>query len=194
MNDAGEAPPPRMRWRSLRHAETDGRFDPEAMLRVGWADALGLLVLRLSRSLGLLLLVIGMIVGFATGALTAQTIDELRSPVAFLHALVTPLALFVIGLAVRAVVGFVALGLAFGVADSHYLPVARRNRRIRGWSDRVQLCRAYRALRWTWAVRDAAVRRTERMGWTIAVAEQLARVLTWVAALSGPVLLAYVLR
>jgi hypothetical protein len=164
------------RLRALRRADTPGSFAPEAVLREGWPDSLAILVLRLFRVLSGLLIVTGFVVAAAAGALTPEGVRDLQSPLTILHALLTPLAVLALGIVLRFVVSWIALLLALALADNHYLAVADQISRWHGWNDRFQIARAYRALRWTWAVRDEATERVGTVGRILAVTE---RVVFW---------------
>jgi len=98
---------------------------------------------------------------------------SLSSPGEYLGALLSPLALVAIALIVRISVGILALAAAYPLSRSttprDHQDVRRMTQHIRVWRDRLYLSRAFRSLRWTWIVRNAAVQRLGRRGARLAM-------------------------
>lgn len=145
-------------------------------------DATAVLVLRCLRTASILLVVAGVAVAVATGS--EDRMDEVTSPDTVLPALATPLAVLAVGVVLRVLIAPLAYALAaaFVLHDRRHL--TRRHDARSTWSrlsDRARLAGAYRALRWTNAVRDEAVDRLGRRGQHLDVA---ATALRWLTALA----------
>ena len=102
-----------------------------------------------------------------------RTVDHRNSPVGTLDnageiiaAVLSPLVLVAFGM--RIVVAGLAFALAYPLTrwnqPTDYAHGRKRRSWIRLWSDRWHLTRAYRALRWTWAVRQVAAERLGELG------------------------------
>ncbi len=167
--------------------------DAASALAPGAWDATAILLLQCLRTASILLVVAGVAVAVATGS--EDRMDEVTSPETMLHALVTPLAVLAVGVLLRLLLAPVAYALAaaFVVHDGRHL--TREVDARSTWNrlvDRVRLAGAYRALRWTLAVRDEAVDRLGRRGQALDRAATVLRVLTGVALVG--VVVAPVLR
>lgn len=92
-------------------------------------------------------------------------------------ALFSPLAPLILAFGVRIAVSFLAMGLAYPLTlwnqRTDYPTSRGSGSRRRMWVDRLNLTKAYRALRWTWAVRDVAVKRSGRRGPALVKMEQI---------------------
>ena len=151
------------------------RLDTDAMLRDGQFDATALLLLWCMRKAFLPLLWIGLTVAVLTkrddaslgDALEAE-IEGLDSASEFWAALLSPFSGVLIALALRVVVGLFGFALAYPITrwnrPSDYARRGKVGSYVRLWWDRVYLVRAYRSLRWSWAVRQAAADRLGRRG------------------------------
>lgn len=146
-----------------------GALPPEAALRVSRHDATALLVLRVLRRSFLPLFALGLIGAWSTGDYSASGLSTLTNPEGWFRALLSPLAGFALAVLVRVGVGVLALLLALPQVPGAGVGLGRR--RWRAWVDRLQVAKAYRSLRWTWAVRDAAIRRLGARGRRLAFAE-----------------------
>lgn len=151
------------------------RVDPEHALRPGQSDAIIVLSLWAARRAFLPLLLIGMISGWVTGLLTDEsdlaasfdTVGEL------LGALLSPLAGIALAIVIRVAVGWFALAAAWPLARWERSEPRRRTQWYRDAVDRWRLAQAYRSLRWTWGVRDAAIERSGGAGRKLALAVPL---------------------
>ena len=162
-------------------AVAEGRFDPVALLSL-W----------LARRTFWPLLAGGMAVAIGVAGGEEQELGSLGDAA---RALASPLAGLILAFALRVIVGWLALALAWpltgwvgaGGEDGELRGLARRH----SWSDRLQLTRAYRSLRWTHPVREVAVDRLGVVGRRFELAD---RVLSWMlvgslAALTAAVVL-----
>lgn len=146
--------------------------DPAAALRPGRADAFVVLTLWAARRLFGPLLLIGLIFGWVTGQLQAEStvIAEWDSPDDLLGALLTPLAGIALAILVRIVVGFAALAAAWPLSRwDRQQAAGTRASLYRTAIDRWRLAQAYRSLRWTWGVRDTAIARGGTAGRRLAL-------------------------
>jgi hypothetical protein len=87
---------------------------------------------------------------------------RLSSPDSVTSGLLSAFALVVLALLIRLVIGWVALGLAYPLARSHDSVLEPRTGRNHHWatfSDRYKVAKAFRLLRWTHHVRQAALAR-----------------------------------
>ena len=151
-----------------------GAIPPESALRPSPHDATALLVLRALRRSFIPLFALGLIGAWSTGDYTAAGFEALTSPEEWFSALLSPLAGFALAVLVRVGVSGLALLLALPQVPGAGVGLGRR--RWRAWVDRLQVAKAYRTLRWTWAVRAAAIERLGPRGRRLAVAEPLTRV------------------
>ena len=147
---------------------------PDAALRGSPQDAAALLVLRALRRSFIPLFALGLIGAWSTGDYSASGFAALSSPEEWFSALLSPLAGFALAVLVRVGVSGLALLLALPQVPGSGVGLGRR--RWRAWVDRLQVAKAYRSLRWTWAVRAAAIDRLGTRGRRLAVAEPLTRV------------------
>jgi len=154
---------------------------PETFLRAGRADAITLLVLRCLRVSFVTLLCAGASLAFVTGNLTEEAISRLSSPAEFIRAALSPLIGIVAAIAIRFAVGWVALAAALPLSGRAWTPGTSAESRWRRFRDVLHVTSAYRAMRWTWAVRGAAVERAGRTGDVLVVCEAVIRVANWLA-------------
>lgn len=146
--------------------------DPAIALRPGRTDAIVVLSLWAARRAFLPLLLIGLIAGWLTGRVTAEsdvaesfdTIGEL------LGALLSPLAGIALAIVIRVAVGWLALAAAWPLASWRRTGPRTLAQRYRDAADRWRLAQAYRSLRWTWGVRDMAIERAGGVGRKLALA------------------------
>lgn len=151
-------------------------LDPAVALRHGTFDPAAVLVLWCARKAFYPLLWLGLIVATAGGRLDeineaggaseyATSFDSLGE---LLAALLSPLAIAIFAVGLRFAVAGAAIVLAYPLTrwnePADYAHGRRGQSRTRLWSDRWNLTKAYRALRWTWAVRQLAVSRIGRLG------------------------------
>ena len=155
--------------------------DPESALRPGRADAIVVLSLWLARLSFLPLLLIGLIFGWITGQLRSEAtvIATWDSADDLVRALVSPLAGIALAILIRIGVGFAALAAAWPLSRWDRAQTAgTRDRYYRTAVDRWRLAQAYRSLRWTWGVREAAIRRAGTTGRRLALAVPVTTVLS----------------
>lgn len=166
------------------------RISPSDALRPGRADAAAVLGTWFLRRSSTPLLVGGAAV--ATTVLGSQEPpDELGSVAEALGLLLSPWAGVALAVLVRVASGWLAwlvalpLTVAAGPEDDEGARVARW---WRAQTDRLRLVRAYRALRWTWPVRELAAQRLGSDGRRLRRLDlamtslTVAIVLAWVAA------------
>lgn len=164
-----------------------GRFDPTAVLRPERYDSIALLVLWAARKAFLPLIWVGLAIAVTIsqdptdlGARLGTDLGGISSPSQAINELLSPLAGVVIAIGLRFLVGFVALGFAFGVTRatsvSDYEVKGRWRAHFRMWKDRIHMTRSLRALRWLWVVRSEAARRLGRTGDLLVIT---ARVVSW---------------
>lgn len=115
---------------------------------------------------------------FLSGASSvAEVYGRFETNADFMRALFSPLAPLILAFVIRVAVSFLAFALAYPLtrwAQSADYSWSRRSSRIRrAWVDRLNLTRAYRSLRWTWAVREVAAQRAGNMGRRLARLELL---------------------
>jgi hypothetical protein len=155
----------------IRHS-----IDPAAAVRSRF-DATALLVLWWLRSAAPAVFIVGVIYAWLVSEERFESIPQMSTPGQAVAVLLSPFAGIAIAIILRFGVGIAALVLAY--------PLGRREsgssigpnmwrRPFRVWTDRLHLVRAYRSLRWTSTVGDAAA---DRIG-------QWGKAMTW----SGPVL------
>ena len=93
----------------------------------------------------------------------SERLPAFDDPGQMLRAILSPLGVMVAAVGLRIVAGLLALAAAFPLTLStvrqHYPQSNRITRLFRLWRDRLYQARAYRSLRLTWAVRDAAYQR-----------------------------------
>ncbi len=164
--------------------DTEGRFHPESLLREGRFDSTAVLLLRCLRPTWMLLIIGGIVAVTISGDWdgTGVRFTSVRTVV---NELLSPLVGIVLGVVLHKVVDWLGYAFAVPVADGHYMTLSVHRSRWRGWSDRVQLTRAYRTLRWTWAVQEVAVQRCGRLGRGLQLAERVIKTTVWVAAISA---------
>jgi hypothetical protein len=136
---------------------------PEHAVRPGRADARNLLAVWFVRKSFYGLIALGLI-----GAAISRRVDDIGADVTSWGSLRSELASPMIGLALGLLArfgsGFVALCLAFPLARSYEIGLSPRTgfgSAIGKWLDRLQLARAFRALRWTHHVRQVALMRLQ---------------------------------
>lgn len=153
-------------------------MDPRAAIRPGKFDSAALLVLWALRSAVPAVFIAGMIYAWLATGRGLAGIQEVTTFAKAWRVLLSPLAGIAIAVILRVAVGLAALALAYPLsrtATGSTIGPDIFRRPFRVWSDRLHLVSAYRALRWTWTVRQIAAGRIGRWG----------KVLSW----SGPVLL-----
>ncbi|BDZ64732.1 hypothetical protein [Agromyces mangrovi Wang et al. 2018] len=154
---------------------------PETFLRPGRADAITLLVLRCLKVSFITLLCAGASLAFVTGNLTEEAVARLTSPGEFIRAALSPLIGIVAAIVIHFAVGWVALLVALPLSGRAWTPGTSAESRWRRFRDVLHVTSAYRAIRWTWAVRGAAVERAGRTGRVLVVCEAVIRVANWLA-------------
>jgi hypothetical protein len=157
-------------------------LDPDVALGSGTLHAKTLLLLWCFRDTALPLLWIGLTVAFVSlqpDRITEQ-MQGLSGADGLLGGLLSPLALVALSVLVRLSVSVLGLAAAFplslSIEPGDYTRGGRLMGRIRLWRDRLHISRAYRSLRWTWAVRERAAERLGRLGTTLVLCD---RVLRW---------------
>jgi hypothetical protein len=157
-------------------------------LRRGVFDSNALLLLRCLRRSFFPMLWIGLAAAVVSGrqelvgdvTSLADIYGQFETTGDLIRALFSPLAPLILAVAIRVAVSFLALALAYPLTRWTDLASYSTSRRPSGvrrmWVDRLNLTRAYRSLRWTWAARDVAIRRAGNAGRRLATFE---RVLGW---------------
>jgi hypothetical protein len=144
------------------------RIRPDLALRPGTADARNLLIVWYLRKSVYGLVALGII----GGAITRTNLDvDWTSGDAVMSRLWSPLAPLVIGLVLRLAANFAALLLALPLARAYEVGLSPRTNFGSGFGhmlDRLNLARAYRALRWTHHVRQLALTRLGEKGRKVA--------------------------
>lgn len=146
------------------------RVEPAALLMPGTGDAKRLLSLWLARKSFYWLLFLGYAIGTWLAYLDHETNEvnvEWTSPSSVRNAILSPWSAFVLALIVRTTVSWVALVLAAPLAvahDKHLSPRTGFGSSIGKSLDRLNVARAFRALRWSHHVREAARQRLGRLG------------------------------
>ena len=160
-------------------------FEPSSAIRSDF-DATTILLLWCIRKAFFPLLWLGMSFATISFAIAGQDVLELESqatsldtPSEYAGALLSPLALVAIAFIMRIAVGFLALAAAYPLSKStkphDHQDVRRITQHVRVWRDRLYLSRAFRSLRWTWIVRNAAVQRLGRRGSRLAMCNPVLR-------------------
>jgi hypothetical protein len=112
----------------------------------------------------------------------------------YIGAILSPFAGVVAAFLLRILVGLLAFAAAFPLSlhrDSGDYGAKRRSTRwMQLWRDRLYLTRAYRALRWTWAVRQVAAERTGRTGSMLLACDPILR---WVGIAAFAVFIAMII-
>lgn len=151
-------------------------LDPSVALRSGLFDPAALLLLWCLRRMFFPLLWLGMILvttGGRSDDITeagglAEYMTSFESAGEFFGVLLSPLVGLIVAFGLRIAVASLALALAYPLTrwndPSDYAHGRRQRSRIRLWWDRWYLTRAYRSLRWTWAVRQVAAVRLGETG------------------------------
>ncbi|MEQ6899712.1 hypothetical protein [Nocardioides sp. YIM 152588] len=170
------------RRRSVAPATTAGSdgIPADLMLGPGGRYAGWALWLRLYRAGTLVLITFGVAVAVAVGRAADLEAEQLDSAEDLVGAVVSPLALFAVGLILRLLLGPVVLVLVLVAASRSGYDIQpgedRRSRRARAF-DRFRLASAGRSLLWTSAVKDEAVAHLGGRGRRLAVAEVVLRIL-----------------
>lgn len=165
--------------------------DPESALRPGRADAIVVLSLWLARRLFLPLLLIGLIFGLITGQLRTDesVIATWDSADDLVRALLTPLAGIALAILIR--VGLAALAAAWPLSRWDRAQTAgTRGSFYRTAIDRWRLAQAYRSLRWTWGVRESAIRRAGTTGRRLGLAVPVTTALSILLVIAFAVVIA----
>lgn len=146
-------------------------FDPSQALRSGDADARLVLLLWCLRKSFYPLLWLGLsiaVIAFDDVNALNRRFASLSNPSEVVASLLSPMAGVVFAFGVRIVVGVLALVSAYPLTKAttraDYTAVSRTGGFFRLWWDRLYMARAYRSLRWTWAVRQFAAERLGRWG------------------------------
>ncbi|WP_395693430.1 hypothetical protein [Nocardioides sp.] len=165
---------------------------PADLVLASDADALGVLLLRCYRSLSLVIIGLGICV--ATWSKAFDEVDaDLSTPDGIVHAFVTPFAPLALGLLVRVSVTPLAWVLAMlfvALNDPVMSPPPTRDTAWKRLMDQLRMASAYRALRWTSSVRDAAVGRLGPPGRLLVYADGVLRLVAaltiavWLVSLS----------
>lgn len=124
--------------------------------------------------------------GFIVAIVAYGNLDSLSvelsgfdDPGAMLSSLLSPLGVLVAALGIRIAGNIVALGASFPLTlstrHSDYREGWHYTLWFRVWWDRLYLARAYRSLRWSWAVRNLARRRLGESARIFVVCETVAR-------------------
>ena len=167
--------------------------DPESALRPGRADAILVLSLWLARRLFVPLLLTGLILGWIPGELRTEesVISTWDSADDLVRALLSPLAGIALAILVRIGVGFAALAAAWPLSRWDRAQTAgTRGSFYRTAIDRWRLAQAYRSLRWTWGVREVAIRRAGTTGRRLGLAVPVTRVLSILLVIAFAVVVA----
>ena len=160
-------------------------FDPSSAIKSDFDATIVLLLWCIRKSffpllwLGLLFATIYFAIARRDLLKLEEQASSLSSPGEYLGALLSPLALVAIALIMRISVGILALAAAYPLSRStkphDHQNVRAMTRHIRVWRDRLYLSRAYRSLRWTWIVRNAAVQQLGRRGARLAMCNPVLR-------------------
>ena len=138
------------------------RIQPAAAIQPGEADARRLLRIWFVRKSFYWLFFLGWMIGaIAATARREQPEFDLENGVA------APWLVLALAFALRFVTGWVALGLAYPMAIAHEPNLSPRTNfghSIGIFFDRLNVARAFRALRWTHHVREVALRRLGERG------------------------------
>lgn len=156
--------------------QTVEELDPAVALRAGRFDPGAVLILWCARKAFYPLLWLGLIFATVGGRVDeineagslAEYLATLDSVGEFVAAVLSPLVVVLAAFVLRIVVAGLAFALAYPLTTwnqpADYAHGRRTRSRSRLWSDRWYLTRAYRALRWTWAVRQVAAERLGELG------------------------------
>jgi hypothetical protein len=142
------------------------RIDPEAALRPVRSDPLALLIVWFVRKSFYWVLFLGVLIAAALNRVD-EVGDTFDSAGTAAQRLASPLAAIVVALLLRFGSSFAALVLAYPLARDYERGLAPRTnvgKSIGTLLDRLKVARAYRSLRWTHHVRQAAVVRLGRTG------------------------------
>jgi hypothetical protein len=145
--------------------DSPDRIDPDDCLGPGRGDSRRLLITWFVKKSFWWMTFGGLSIGWVVHAIERnddQFEVQLSSPDSVISGLLSAYFLVVIALLVRVVIGWVALALAYPLARSHEGPLEPRTGKTRHWgtiSDRYKVAKAYRLLRWTHHVRQAALDR-----------------------------------
>jgi hypothetical protein len=140
----------------------------------GRAAAVLVLLLRSFRAGSIAVILVGIAVAVPAGRLNEATTAQLTTVNGFVEALLTPLVVLAVGLAMRLLVAPVAyLSALFVVMSDHgdVVPASDPRSRFARLRDRTRLGRAYVSLRWTLAVRAEAIERLGPLGRSLYVLE-----------------------
>jgi hypothetical protein len=142
------------------------RIDPVACIGPGRGDSRRLLITWFVKKSFWWMAFGGLSIASVVHAVERTENDELQvsftSPDSVVSGLLSAYALVVLTLLIRVVIGWVALALAYPLARAHEAPLAPRTGKTRHWgtiSDRYKVAKAFRLLRWTHHVRQAALDR-----------------------------------
>ena len=159
------------RMPGVRTPQPAERLDPSLAIRPGTFDARAVLLLWCYRRAWFPLFWLGMIVALFAGVDPVEVQQETESLAIvgeWLRNLLSPLAGVILAFFVRFSAGWLALGFAYPLSRGFRLDDYRKryrwSRRLRLWRDRLVLSRAYRSLRWSAIVRQAAADRLGRGG------------------------------
>ena len=156
--------------------QTVEEMDPALALRTGRFDPGAVLVLWCARKAFYPLLWLGLIFATLSGHTdeineaggVADYVGTLDSAGEVLAAVLSPMVVILLAFGLRMVVAALAFALAYPLTTwtqpTDYAHGRTRRSRSRLWSDRWQLTKAYRALRWTWAVRQVASEQLGELG------------------------------
>lgn len=143
-------------------------IDPEQALLPGHGDSHRLVWLWIVRRATLTLLLLGVFIGVAVSGVGDDGAAELQidtsSAESILRGILTRFGLVFAGIVLRLAINWAALALAYPLARAHQGELEGNpglRRRLAIYGDRLTIVRAYRELRWTEGVRDAALSRVE---------------------------------
>lgn len=140
----------------------------------GRGAAVLVLLLRSLRACSFAVILFGIAIGILAGRFDDASTEQLTTVNGFANALLTPLVVLAIGMAMRLLITPVAyLAALLVVIRDHGDIVSRCDARSRfaRLRDRARLARAYLSLRWTLAVRAEAIERLGPMGRSLYVLE-----------------------
>jgi len=160
-----------------------GMDSPERVLGSGRGDATALLLVWCLRRTATPLFFLGATVAGLNGDLARNLAARLDTPEEVVSALLSPLAGIALALMARVVSSMLGWLLAYPLTKrwSQTYDANEDLGAYRRWYDRWQVTGSYRSLRWTWSVRNAAVRRLGSLGQVLNAFNPFALVVSWVA-------------
>lgn len=153
----------------------------------GRRPAVALLLLRSFRTGSNATVVLGAAIGVLGDRFDDRTAEEFTTVSGFFRALLTPLMVLAVGLAMRTLVGPVAYLTALLVVTADHgdvVPTSDSRGRFSRSRDRLRLAGAYRSLRWTLAVKREATGRLGRLGRRLFALEVVMNILLGLAVVA----------